>query len=160
MHDNDKTEFFNRLNGIMEVFGKPKLTPAAAQVWWDTVRDLDHNDAFTVLGYWAQSNSKPPAPRDVWQAANNARTERLEERAARERDSNRGMVATDWRPNEYGRKMLKECLRVLSNRRKPEGRYEWAKKIVNRNESGAVVPYITLKLARDRLAERVVEVAA
>jgi len=153
MIESDKTEFFSRLNGLMEIFGKPKITAAAAQIWWDTVRNLDHNDAFTVLGYWAQNNHKPPAPADVWRIANDARTNRLEEKAAQERSSNRGMVAHDFRPTETGRRALKACIEVLKNKPRPEGRYNWARRIVAMHERGDDVPHITVQIARKRLSE-------
>lgn len=153
MIESDKTEFFSRLNGLMEIFGKPKITTAAAQIWWDTVRNLDHNDAFTVLGYWAQNNHKPPAPADVWRIANDARTNRLEEKAAIERSSNRAMVPHGFRPTPQGRRMIQECLRIVSHPRRKEGRQGWARKIMQMVDDGERVPYITQQLAQRRLAE-------
>ena len=117
MHESDKPEFFARLNGIMECFGKPKVTQAAAQVWWDTIRDQDHNDVLTVLGYWAQGNSKPPTPRDIWGEANNRRTDRLETKAAQERAVNRGDSRPDgYAPTEYGRRMSRACVAMAGRR--------------------------------------------
>jgi hypothetical protein len=39
-------------------------------------------------------------------------------------------------------------------KKKPEGRYGWAEKIMKMVEDGENVPYLTRKIAQDRLAER------
>lgn len=153
MHSNDKNLLAEKLNTLQEVYGKPKITVPAFQVWWETLKEFDHNDVFTVLGYWAANNSKPPLPNDVWKVCNEKRTEAIEAKAARERASNRAEIPFDFKPNEYGRKMLRSCFDILGNKREPEGRYEWARNIVGMDAKGEPVPYITLKLASDRLKE-------
>lgn len=160
MIDSDKPEFFSRLNGLMEIFGKPKITTAAAQVWWDTVRSLDHTDAFTVLGYWAQNNHKPPAPADVWRIANDARTNRIEEKAAIERSSNRATIPHGFTPTPQGRRMVQECLRIVAQPRRREGRQAWAKKVIRMIADGENVPYLTQQIAQRRQAELIAEEAA
>jgi len=108
MTEHDKPEFFSRLNAIMEVFGKLKVTTAAAQVWWDALRDLPTPDVFGCLSYWAQTNTKAPAPADVWKIANEHRTNHIEARAKQERMENIGQALPDgWAPTPYGREMAK-----------------------------------------------------
>lgn len=154
MGPNDKTLLAEKLNTLQEVYGKPKITVPAFQVWWETLREFDHSDVFTVLGYWPTCNSKPPLPADVWKVCNEKRTESLEAKAARERASNRATIPHDFRPTEYGRRMLKECFAIMAKKRRPEGRREWAEKILRQYDDGERVPFITMKLAMDRIAER------
>lgn len=153
MHANDKNLLAEKLNTLQDVYGKQKITVPAFQVWWETLKEFDHNDVFTVLGYWAAGNSRPPLPNDVWKMCNEKRTEAIEAKAVRERASNRAALPFDFKPNEYGRKMLRACFEILSKKREPEGRYEWARKIVDMDARGAHVPYITIKLAQERLKE-------
>lgn len=147
MLDSDKIEFLNQVNGLMEVFGKPKLTAAAAQVWWSTIRDQDHNDVFTCLSFWAQSNSKPPAPRDIWTQANDARTNRLETKSSQEARQNREFSPSDWRgATQHGKRMLREILAMVA---RPSQSQPWPEKALSRVTAGEHVPYITRKLAAD-----------
>ncbi len=147
MLDQDKPDFFARLNGLQEVYGKPKITPAAAQIWWDTVRELDHNDVFGVLGYWAQSNTKPPAPADVWRVSNDKRTHRLEEKSERERAQNRGNPADQWHgATPYGREMLRRIVDMLEH---PQPQRPWPEKALARVHAGEALPFITRKWAAD-----------
>ena len=149
----DKNLLAEKLNTLQEVYAKPKISGAAFLIWWDTLKEFDHNDVFTVLGYWANSNSRPPLPNDVWKVCNEKRTEAVELKAAREAASNRAILPFDFRPNAYGREMIKECLRLASNQRKPEGRQGWANKIIGMVECGDHVPYLTEQMARKRIAE-------
>jgi hypothetical protein len=89
----------------------------------------------------------------VWDKLNSRRTEAIEEKAAFERSSNRGMVAHDFRPNEVGRRALKACIAMLKDKPKPEVRHDWARKIVAMHARGENVPYLTLQIARQRLDE-------
>lgn len=98
MQEYDKAQLFDRLNAINEVFGKPKLSTAAAQVWWDTLRDQANNDVFGALTDWTTSNTKPPAPSDIWKMANNAGLARREAKAEQERLVNTGRAL----PEGYG----------------------------------------------------------
>jgi hypothetical protein len=152
MHDSDKIEFLSQVNGLMEVFSKPKLTASAAQVWWTTIRDLDHNDVFAALGYWAQSNSRPPAPRDIWTQANDARTGRLETNADQEARQNRNFSPSDWRgATPQGKRMLRAIQDLVDNQ-KPT--ILWPDKVLSRVLSGESMPYISRKWAADYFAAR------
>jgi hypothetical protein len=153
MLTNDRPKLIEAINSLHDLYGKPKLTTGAAQIWWDTVKEFDNNDIFTIFGYWAQRHGKHPMPADVWRDANEMRTNRIEEKAAFERSSNRGMVAHDFRPNEVGRRALKACIAMLKDKPKPEGRHGWARKIVAMHARGENVPYLTLQIARQRLDE-------
>lgn len=159
MLPNDKALLAERLNILQEVYGKPRITAQAFLVWWEILREYDHNDVFTVLGYWAANNAKPPLPNDVWKMCNEKRTAAIEEKAARERASNRAVLPHDFRPTEYGRRMLRECLAILARKRQPEGRYEWAEKIMRMRDAGENVPFYTVQLAATRLAENTKEKA-
>lgn len=153
MLTNDRPKLIDAINALHDLYGKPKLSAGAAQIWWDTVKEFDHNDIFTILGYWAQRHGKQPMPADVWRDANDMRTESIEQKAARERASNRSTLPHDFRPTQQGRAMIKECLRIVSQPRKPEGRQGWAHKIMDMIERGENVPYYTEQQARKRLAE-------
>ena len=94
-----------------------------------------------------------PTPKAVWDKLNSKRTETLEQKHAREEASNRANLPFEFRPNTHGRAMLKECLKLASTPRKPEGRYRWAEKIMRMVENGEHVPYLTQQIAEKRLAE-------
>ena len=153
----DKNLLAEKINTLQEVYSKPKISGAAFLVWWETLKEFDHNDVFTVLGYWANSNAKPPLPNDVWKVCNEKRTASIEQKAAVEAASNRAILPHDFRPNSHGKAMIKECLKLASAQRKPEGRQGWAHKIMDMIERGDNVPYITEQIARKRLAEHAIE---
>lgn len=153
MRSEDKTLLADKINSLQDVYGKQKITAAAFLIWWETLKEFDHNDVFTCLGYWAANNSRPPLPNDVWKACNEKRTEAIEVKAARERASNRAPIPHDFHPTEYGRMILKACYEILGRKREPEGRHEWARKIIDMDAGGQYVPFITLKIARDRMKE-------
>lgn len=153
MQSEDKSLLADKLNALQDVYGKPPITAKAFVIWWETLREFSHVDVFTILGYWAVNNSKPPLPNDVWKQCNEKRTDALENKARHERESNRLPVSKDFKPTEYGRKMLKECLRILSKKRDSEGRHGWARKIMSMQKDGANLHYFTVSKAMSRLKE-------
>lgn len=153
MQKNHMTEVVASLNGLADVYGKAHPTQAAQVHWWETLKEFDYNDVMGCLGYWAKESNAMPTPKSVWDKLNGRRVESLEERAARERASNRARLPHDFRPTPQGRMMIQECLRIVSQPRRKEGRIGWANKIIAMHERGEDVPYITVKIARDRLKE-------
>jgi len=154
MQKHHMQEVVASLNGLADLYGKPQATQAAQVHWWETIKEFDYNDVMGCLGYWAKESNAMPTPKAVWDKLNSKRTESIEEKAAMERASNRASIPFDFKPTEHGRMMIKECLAIVSNPRKPEGRYGWAEKIMKMVENGENVPYLTRKIAQDRLAER------
>ena len=114
---NDKQQFFDTLQSVMDVFGKQRITPGAAQIWWDTLKEFDHNAVFTTLNYWAQYNAKPPLPADVWKQLNDQRTASLEKKAAIERSENRGdRLPADYSPTPEGKALFKILRKFLGQK--------------------------------------------
>jgi hypothetical protein len=153
MQKNHMHDVVASLIGLADLYGKPQPTPAAQIHWWETLKEFDYTDVMSCLGYWAKESTSMPTPKAVWDKLNSRRTEAIEEKAAFERSSNRGMVAHDFRPNEVGRRALKACIAMLKDKPKPEGRHGWARKIVAMHARGENVPYLTLQIARQRLDE-------
>ena len=153
MQQHHMTDVKNSLTGLADLYGKPVPTTAALQHWWETIKEFDYNDVMGCLGYWAKESNTMPTPKAVWDKLNSKRTESIEERAARERASNRATLPHDFRPTSHGRAMIKECLRIISQPRIKEGRQGWANKIIGMVERGEHVPYLTEQMARKRIAE-------
>ena len=152
MNSSDKVQLIEQVNTIYEVYGKARITPGAAQIWWDTLKEFDHNDIFTILGYWAQSHQKPPLPADVWNEANDKRTDKLERKAAMERVQNRGDVLAMWQgPTKYGRIMMQAIHDMLAN---PRSQRPWPEKVLDRVRNGENPPYISRKWASEYFAKR------
>ena len=153
MQQSHMNEVTASLAGLADVYGKPHPTKAALVHWWETLKEYDYNEVMGLLGYWAKESGKMPTPKDAWDRLNARRTENIEERAARERASNSATLPHDFRPTPQGRAMIKECLRIVSQPRKPEGRQGWAHKFIDMIERGERVPYYTEQKARKRLSE-------
>ena len=103
----------------MDVFGKQRLTAGAAQIWWDSVKEFDHNDVFTALNFWPQYNSKPPIPADIWRHLNEKRTTTLEEKAKSERLVNTGRaLPDDYAPTPEGKALFKIMRKFLGQKGK------------------------------------------
>jgi hypothetical protein len=153
MQKSHMPEITASLIGLADLYGKPHPTAAAAIHWWETLKEFDYNDVMGCLGYWAKESTVMPSPKAVWDKLNSKRTESIEERAARERASNRAMIPHDFRPTPQGRRMIQECLRIVSQPRRKEGRQGWANKIMQMVDDGERVPYLTQQIAQRRLAE-------
>lgn len=61
-------------------------------------------------------------------------------------------VFRGWTIDEY-RQYARKTIRSIGNK-EPEGRYEWAQKIIDMHKRGEQIPFITLKIARERMAEK------
>lgn len=147
MQPHDKTMFLNALNAIFEVYGKPKLSVAAGQVWWDSLKDFDHTAVFTTINTWPQYHGKPPVPADIWQRLNDERTNTLEAKAAKEAQQNRGPL--NWTgPTATGRRALRAIREMLAKPR-PDPFQNWPNKIVERLKAGEQVPYYAMRCAAE-----------
>lgn len=153
MQQSHMTEVKASLTGLADLYGKPAPTTAALLHWWETIKEFDYTNVMECLGYWAKESNSMPTPKAVWDKLNAKRTETIEQKAAREAASNRAILPYDFRPNTNGREMIKECLKLASTQRKPEGRYEWARKIMRMIDEGEHVPYLTQQIAQKRLDE-------
>jgi len=153
MQKANMTDVQTILSGLAELYGKPAPTTAALLHWWETIKEFDYTDVMGCLGYWAKESNTMPTPKAVWDKLNSKRTESIEERAARERASNRAIIPHDFRPTPQGRRMIQECLRIVSQPRRKEGRQGWANKIMQMVDDGERVPYLTQQIAQRRLAE-------
>lgn len=143
MNQTDKSAFFESVNKVLEVYGKPPITHGAAQHWWDALKEFDHNDVFAAINYWPTYNAKPPLPADVWRHLNEKRAEKIERDAEEMRK-----VA---RPERHhvtpeGRRLAAELKAFLS---KPVRRKPWWQLALERAARGENVPHISLKWAKE-----------
>lgn len=150
MHANDMPVLGEKLNGLADVFGKQHVSKAALGVWWDTIKEFDHNEVFGVLGYWAQGNSRMPTPADVWKVLNERRTSNLEEKARQERLVNTGRaVPSGYHPTHEGKALFSVIRAWMNGPRRP---IEEA--ILEAHRNGAVLPYSVLRNARLKLSDK------
>jgi diketogulonate reductase-like aldo/keto reductase len=74
-----------QLNALAEVFDKKPVTPAALEVWFDTLREFPCEQVMTLLISWPQSHHKFPVPAEVWKSMNEWAIDRRERKALIER---------------------------------------------------------------------------
>lgn len=90
----DAPQLAERLNALAEVFDKKPVSAKALEVWFDTLREFSSEVVMGLLGSWAKTHGKFPAPQEVWKALNDFSIEDRErkaksEKAAREREIER-----------------------------------------------------------------------
>jgi hypothetical protein len=149
MQKNHMAEVQKSLAGLANLFQKTPPNGEALVHWWETLKEFDINDIMTTLGYWARDNSKMPTPHDVWKTLNDSRTDKLEQKARYEASENRQPIGRNsgWAPTEYGKRMLKEMIAMLSEPGPDKKR--WAYRLKEREERGEKLPYISKKMWRD-----------
>lgn len=153
MHPNDMNALHERLNALADVFGKPGVSKAALGVWWETLREFPSHDVLGVLGYWAQGNTRMPAPADVWSRLNAGRESTLIAQSERERSQNRGDLARQWSgATPLGRETLRRVLAMLAA--SPVRKTPWHLGILDAVRSGREVPYYTRKRAAEIFARQ------
>lgn len=120
MRIENRHTLLNRVNALREVFDRTKLSQAAAQVWWDTLKDMPDESVFDAMDGWEKTHSKTPAPADIWQQANSLRTTRLEEKARAERAVNAGRAIPDgYGPTPEGKAFFRVIKAWLKGPRRP-----------------------------------------
>lgn len=106
MQKKDMPEVVAAINGLCDVFTKPKPTLPAIEHWWEAMKEFPLHNVLLVLNTWARDSSKMPTPHDVWERLNNMRTAELEEKARIEKEAEKNAPYTACR-TEYGSRMLK-----------------------------------------------------
>ena len=145
MNNNDLPQFSQTVNNILAVYGKQPLAQGGIKVWWDTLKEFDHNAVFTSLSYWPQHNAKPPVPHDLWKQLNESRTSILEEKARVERLENTGRKLPEgYGPTQAGRVMMRILKDFLQNSKIPV----WHR-VLDSHENGEAVPPSMLAWARN-----------
>ena len=137
-----------QLNALAEVFDKRTQTPAAVQVWMDTLREFPTERVLGLLIAWPKSHGKFPTPNDAWKILNEQSIDNREQRAAEEkvrREYETGRMVS----SEQGRKIIAGLMAGLSRARRSP-RY-WAHKIIDRAAAGEDVIWIALAYAREAL---------
>ena len=70
MQSVDIPQLTKELNALAELFGKNHLTPTAIELWFHSLKDLPADKVLKLLMIWPRTNTKFPAPADVWRTCN------------------------------------------------------------------------------------------
>lgn len=133
----------DRLAELADVFERKAVTEKALKVWFDTLREFPIERVAGVLLGWPKSHNKFPTPADLWKVCSEIGSAEMERRAMLDK------VEVEWVPSTRGDEFLAKMKAVISRpKRTPrehwehvlttqrpgsEG-YEYAKKILKRDE--------------------------
>lgn len=151
MNQIDAPRFTEAVNSLAEVFGKNALGPKAMNLWFGVLKEFDCVEVCTMLGAWPKTNSKFPAPADVWKALNERATDTRERIAAAEKK----VFEEGWKKaaaTPYGRQKLLEIKQILSAP-KPTPDQHWRRVLKTPG-----LPEATYRMAESFFAKRSLEV--
>lgn len=140
----DASALGKQLSALAEVYDKRPLTPAAVQVWMDTLREFHVDQVMRVLEQWARAHSKFPAPAEVWRECSNI----VEAKATQQRLADndvRGLMRTISRQEgktQYAAECAGIARRFFSGFGKARPRKAWAARVLKAQSSGGYMTYV------------------
>lgn len=151
MQNGDLPKLGKRLEQLAEAFDRKPPGPGAMLVWLDALREFSLHEVESCLVDLPKRLIKFPAPADVWKAANERRSDRIENEAKIFAEKKSFRVSEFPADSDCARKHRK-LNRELTKLPRPSKR-AWISEIFARQEQGDVTlsPY-AVKLAKEAQA--------
>lgn len=150
MKASDLPELERRLAELADAFGSRHPTKGALRVWMDALAECELADVLAVLTDWPKSHVRPPVPAEVLRVARERASERIERRAANQRNEPAPIFRGN--PKSAAYRAFRNSIRALTQGKRPSK--DWAVKLLRRYEEGEKVPAICVEMATNAIGRR------
>ena len=140
-----QSDVMPRLADLAEAYDRKPPSDAALRIWRETLEPLPLRPVTIALQAWARGKTKPPAPAEIYTAANDLAIDDREHRV----ESEKSLHASQFRQmgsTPRGREALRLIRDLVAAKvTKPDDSRAWSRRILDRYADGEPVVDIALR---------------